>query len=134
MEVRSGNMKIRNFIPEIELNIQLLKEVPTNKRVIRQLIDAYDLLNMLKSPPYCRAETVSELKNLISAKRAEIKDLLEKVDPFTVGHQFRFDELDIKPVSKELLDELEKEKEDWQKELRWLHKCLGMCTNRDYFK
>lgn len=130
----NGNMKVANLVERVKEEIERLKDGSINPRTMRQLTDADNFLKMIRNPPYSRAVTVSELNKVISEKRAEIENLLAKADPFTAGHQFTFDDLNLKPVSEETKKELEKDKKEWEKERHWLHKCLGICKNKNYFK
>lgn len=135
MNARSGNTKTLNLIAFINEEVATLKNNPINKRSMRQLVDADNFLKMLKAPPYCRTNTVSELKREISFKREELLTLIHQVEPALEGYQFTFEDiLDKDNISCNMQKELENNIKNWQEELRWLHKCLGICVNMDYFK
>lgn len=102
-------------------------------RVERQLKDGERFLNMLNEPPYCNCKTVDELKQRISKKRNHLKKQLVELDESADGHQISMLEIldDITEIEKQ---ERKIKIADLKDEIHWLHKCLGICKNKDYFK
>lgn len=131
--VRSGNMLVINMKKEINKSLALLELGYINKRVQRQLVDGNKFLEMLEKDPYKSCRKVSDLKDKIKEERKKLKERLSQTDKFMPGHQFSFFET-VQEISKQEQIELNNEKARLLNEIRWLHKCLGMCTSRDYFK
>ena len=75
---------------------------------------------------------ISDLKKRIKIEREKLKERLVEIDYYMPGHQFTFFE-NPKETTEQEKKEIATEKIRLQKEIRWLHKCLGMCSNRNYF-
>ena len=131
--IRNGNMKVETLKEEVRKSLELIKEGYIHKRAERQLVDGAKFLEMISKTPYKNCDTVSELKSRISEERKKLKTKLEELDSYIPGHQFAIFETS-EEIAKKEQDEITKEKSRLEKEIRWLHKCLGMCANRDYFK
>ena len=131
--IRSGNLSVAKMKKEIEESLAILQNGYIHKRAMRQLVDGAKFLEMLQEPIYKKCLTVSQLKKKISEERNNIKARLIRTDSYLPGHQFTFFET-ISEISKEQEAKLAQEKTRLLEEIRWLHKCLGMCSNRDYFK
>ena len=56
-----------------------------------------------------------------------------KIDRYMPGHQMTIFET-IEEVTEEEQKEFEKIKKEYEVQIHWLHKCLGMCCDRNYFK
>lgn len=131
--VRSGNLKVSSMKKEIDQNIILLEVAYKNPRIERQIRDGTLFLDMIAKPPYATCRTVSKLKKKISEEREKLKQELRNLDYHMPGHQFSIFETE-EEVSEEERKELEYKKIELKDQIRWLHKCLGMCSNKDYFK
>ena len=131
--IRSGNLSVAKMKKEIEESLAILELGYLHKRAQRQLVDGAKFLEMLQEPIYKNCLTVSRLKKKISEERNKVKERLITIDRYMPGHQFTFFET-IGQVTKEQEEKLAQEKEKLLNEIRWLHKCLGMCSNRNYFK
>lgn len=131
--VRSGNMKVSTMKTEIDKDIVLLEALSITKRRDRQIDDGKKFLEMISKAPYMYCRTVSQLKKKISEQRNKIKQDLMNMDRYMPGHQFSFFET-AEDISVEDQKKLEKKKEECKQEMHWLHKCLGMCSSRNYFK
>ena len=104
-----------------------------HKRVKRQLEEGYNFLEMIERHPYKGCETVSKLKQKISEERNKLKARVIALDANMPGHQFSLFE-NPQEVTEQQQIEISREQQWLEGEIRWLHKCLGMCSNRDYFK
>ena len=102
-------------------------------RVKRQLEQGYNFLDMISKPPYRHCTTISSLTKQISEQRQQLQARVLALDTNMPGHQFSLFETP-QDVSKEKQEEIAREQSWLNQEIKWLHKCLGMCKNRDYFK
>lgn len=135
--IRSGNMKVSRMRDEVSVRVQELMEKHYgrvgNIRAKRQMYQGMNFLDMISKPPYVSCVTVSNLMKKISEQRNNLKARVMALDTNMPGHQFSLFETPH-DVSEEKQDEIAKEQMWLQEEIDWLHKCLGMCKNRDYFK
>ena len=132
-DIRNGNLGVEKMKDEIYAYLFLLKERYPNKRIMRQLVDGDKFLEMISKPPYCHCKTVSQLKIKISEHRNSLKALLERTDKYTENYQMTiFDSFE--QISQTRCNQVLQERKRLTEEIKWLHKCLGMCSNRDYFK
>ena len=135
--VRSGNMKVSNMKREIYSRVQELKSMNygriANTRGKRQMQQGMNFLDMISKPPYVSCVTVSDLMKKICEQRNNLKARMLALDTNMPGHQFSLFETP-QAVSQEKQEEIAKEQMWLKQEIDWLHKCLGMCKNRDYFK
>ena len=132
-DIRSGNMKVSRMKEEIAKQITILSLGYGHKRAKRQLEEGNNFLHMIEKRPYKDCETVGKLKQKISEERNKLKDKLAKLDVNMPGHQFSLFETP-QDVTAYQQEEIAREQKWLEEEIRWLHKCLGMCSNRDYFK
>lgn len=133
-ETYSGNMKVYNLLYEIQLELNRLLDGPVNKRTMRQMLDAKKFIEMVKQPPYCQAITVSDLKKILQGKYQEYNERLSIADTNLAGHQFTFNDICVAESSEEEMKESAETKEAMEKEKRWIHKCMGICCNKQYFR
>lgn len=131
--IRSGNLSVIKMKKEIEESLETLQSGCIHNRAKRQLVDGARFLEMINSPPYKSCLTVSQLKKAISNERNKLKAELVRRDRYIPGHQFTFFET-VEEITKEQERGIRRESERILTEVRWLHKCLGICSNRDYFK
>lgn len=135
--IRSGNMKVSRMRDEITKRLTVLavgyNPKKCNPRVKRQLEQGQNFLDMISKPPYRYCITVSALAKKISEHRQELKARVAALDTNMPGHQFSLFETP-QAVSEEKQEEIAKEQMWLNQEIEWLHKCLGICKNRDYFK
>ena len=132
-DIRSGNLRVKKMKEEIECAVVMLKCSYITKRSQRQILDGTKFLEMISKPPYRGCRTVSQLKKKISEERNKIKEELLKIDRYMPGHQMTIFET-TEEITEEEQKEIEKKKLEYEAELHWLHKCLGMCSNKKYFK
>lgn len=134
--IRSGNMKVSKMKDEIVKRLAVLavgyNPKKCNPRVKRQLEQGRNFLDMISKPPYRYCTTVSSLTKKISEQRHELEARVIALDSNMPGHQFSLFETP-QAVTAEKQEEIEKEQMWLNQEIKWLHKCLGMCKNRDYF-
>lgn len=133
MEERSGNMLVKNMVKEITDDVQKLSLVYPTKRIMRQGRDAVRFLDMITKTPYFKCKTVSDLKKKISKERNKIKEEIISLDCFMPGHQFTIFE-SLEDITEAEKEEVKRYINSLKDEMHWLHKCLGMCSNRKYFK
>ena len=131
--IRSGNMKVSKMKEEITERLTILSLGYGHQRAKRQLEEGRNFLRMIGKAPYKSCETVSKLKQKISEERNKLKDKVAQLDVNMPGHQFSFFEAPQNVTGQQQLD-IERELQWLEGEIKWLHKCLGMCSNRDYFK
>jgi len=135
--IRSGNMKVSRMREEITKRLAILavgyNPNRCNPRVKRQLDQGYNFLDMISKAPYRYCTTVSSLVKEISEQRHRLRARVIALDANMPGHQFSLFETP-QPVTEDTQDEIAKEQMWLNQEIEWLHKCLGMCKNRDYFK
>lgn len=134
--VRSGNMKVSRMKDEITKRLSVLtlgyNPKKPNPRVKRQLDQGQNFLDMISKPPYRYCTTVSKLIDEIKEQRQQLQARFAALDTNMPGHQFSLFETP-QDVSGEKQEEIAKEQMWLNQEIKWLHKCLGMCKNRDYF-
>ena len=131
--IRSGNLKVKKLKEEVESAVVMLKFSYITRRSSRQIMDGTKFLEMIAKPPYVGCRTVSDLKKKIKEERNKIKEEITKIDRYMPGHQLTLFET-IEDITEEEQKEIERKKQEYEAELHWLHKCLGMCSNKDYFK
>lgn len=135
--IRSGNMKVSNMKREVYSRVKELQAIyygsAANTRGKRQMQQGINFLDMISKPPYVSCHTVSDLMKKISEQRNNLKARMLALDTNMPGHQFSLFETP-QTVSQEKQEEIAKEQMWLSQEIEWLHKCLGMCKNRDYFK
>lgn len=103
------------------------------RKVEPQLQEAYNFISMIEKPPYQGCATVGYLKHRIVEERNLLKDRLAKLEVNLPGYQFSLFEMP-QPVSECQQEEIMREIQWLEGQIRWLHKCLGMASNRNYFK
>ena len=134
MEGWNGSEKIVILKQFVESEVERLeneKSRPGRKK--RQIHDGNEFLKLLREEPYSKATKVSTLKRLISQRRKRIKNIIEDMDKVLPGYQLNFFET-VTDLSETDSQIVEVERENLRSELKWLHKCLGICHNKDYFK
>jgi len=140
--IRDGNTSVYCLKKEIKRQMEILDKrwyrtriggIAYTSRVQRQFEDGEKFLAMLDEMPYCNCKTVDELKQRISKKRNKLKSQLVELDEGENGHQISVFEI-LEPISEREKEERTKKIADLNEEIHWLHKCLGICKNKDYFK
>lgn len=131
-DLRNGNMSVKKLRTEIDSELWKLENIYPSKRVTRQYQDGKKFLAMIGQAPYCSCKTLSELKRKIKSERNKIKEQIVSIDSLMPGHQFTFFE-SISEVTDTEKNEVTQTLGKLRAELRWLHKCLGICSNRSYF-
>ena len=131
--IRDTNIRVYYLEREIREALSKLRARPLTERSERQLVDGAKFLEMIKHTPYSRCKTVTSLKERIVKERNKLKEELVKIDTGSSGHQ-----LSIFEMMDERTEEEKKRHEarvaKLKDEIHWLHKCLGICKNTDYFK
>ena len=131
--IRDTNIRVYYLEREIREALSKLRSRPLTERSERQLVDGAKFLEMIKHTPYSRCKTVTSLKERIVKERNKLKEELVKIDTGSSGHQ-----LSIFEMMDERTEEEKKKHEarvaKLKDEIHWLHKCLGICKNTDYFK
>ena len=132
-DIRSGNMSVKRMKEEIVKEVTYLELRYKTKRSKRQIEDGNKFLEMISKAPYASCKKISTLKKMISEKRDAIKKAIIENDKFMPGHQFTFFE-NSEEISDEERNEVLEQNKRLKEEAHWLHKCLGMSCNRNYFK
>lgn len=131
--IRDTNIRVYTLEREIREALSKLRSRPLTERSERQMVDGAKFLEMIKHTPYSRCKTVTSLKERIVKERNKLKAELVKIDTNSQGHQISiFDMLDERTEEQKKRDALKVAK--LKEEIHWLHKCLGICKNTDYFK
>ena len=131
--IREGNVRVYYLEREIREALNVLRVRPLTERSERQLVDGAKFLEMIKRAPYNRYKIVSSLKERIVKERNKLKAELVKIDVESKGHQISiFEMLDERSEEEKKRHEARVAK--LKAEIHWLHKCLGICKNTDYFK
>lgn len=133
MKTWSANTKTETLKKFVRQEAERLEKEPFNPRSRRQLEDARNFLKMLGGCRYSMFGKISDLKKKISEDRQTLKDVYDSSALFFPGYQLTVFDVDVDIGDKER-KELEMQRILIQKEIRWLHKCLGICHNKDYFK
>lgn len=133
MEERSGNMLVKNMVKQIRQDVEFMGYRYPSKRVLRQSKDAADFLNLISKPPYSRCKTVSDLKKKISEERNKLKNEVISLDKYLPGHQFTLFE-NVEDLTEDEKRKVDARIAELNIDIRFLHKCLGMCSNQEYFK
>lgn len=122
--------KLKEFVLS---EIAKIESRPFTARSIRQLTDASRFLDMLNEPKYANIQKVSELKAKITKERKKLQDINNGFDKFLPGYQMSvFEETDA--TTEEQRKFIRAQKVLIEEEIHWLHKCLGICHNREYFR
>ena len=131
--IRDTNIRVYTLEREIRDALSKLRARPLTERSERQMVDGAKFLEMIKHTPYSRCKTVTSLKERIVKERNKLKEELVKLDLGTVGHQLSIFEM-VDERTEEEKKKHEAKVEKLKEEIHWLHKCLGICKNSDYFK
>ncbi len=130
--IREGNVRVYYLEREIREALNVLRARPITQRSERQLVDGAKFLEMIKHTPYSRYKTVASLKERIVKERNKLKAKLVKLDAGSVGHQISiFEMIDERTEEQKKRDAAKVDR--IKEEIHWLHKCLGICKNTDYF-
>lgn len=133
MEQWTAMESVQKLTEHVIFEIKRLKQIHSNPRVIRQISDGEKFLNMLHSMTYCEAKRIGELRKKISQKRTSLKEISNDISKLLPNYQMSLFE-EQEDVSKERSEKLQIQKNIIEEEISWLHKALGICSNKDYFK
>ncbi len=135
--IRSGNMKVSRMKEEISKRLAILElMVDPNKmspELKRKLEHGHNFLEMIEEPLYVECKTVGALKRTIKRRRDMLLQKDAELSVNMPGHQLSIFEAP-QELTYEQQEEIAREQMWLQQEIKWLHKCLGMCSNREYFK
>ena len=133
MEYWSANDQVIQLLNFIKTEIKRLENLPPRPRYTRQINDGKRFLKMVSCARYCNTEKISELRKAISKRRTSLKELIKDLKKGMPGEQ-----MDMFEVEEALSDEVIESKklyiENCEEEVKWLHKALGICSSKDYFK
>lgn len=118
---------------EITDSLKLLESGYMHKRAMRQLVDGNKFLTMIKRAPYNKCRTVGELKRKISEEREMLKRVLKDTQLYSYNYQLTIFDT-VETIENERLHQIQLQRDKIKEEVDWLHKCLGICSNRNYFK
>ena len=133
MKAWSANTKTETLKKFVRQEAERLEKEPFNPRSRRQLEDARHFLKMMGEYRYSALDKISDLKKKIAENRQKLKAVYDSSAPFFPGYQLTIFDVGVDIGDKER-KELEMQRLLIQKEIRWLHKCLGICHNKDYFR
>ena len=131
--IRSGNIRVSKMKEEISKHISVLALGYGSSKYSRQIEQGNNFLEMIEQSPYVECVTVSALKKKIKERRDMLIQKMTQLSINMPGHQLSIFEVP-QTITFEQQEEIAKEQMWLQQEIDWLHKCLGMCSNRDYFK
>lgn len=124
---------VRNLKRFVKNEAEKLQARPFTKRSLRQLTDARRFLDMLNEPKYANIEKISDLKKAITNERKKLQDISASFDKLLPGYQLSmFENLDS--ITDEQREYIRVQKILLDEEVHWLHKCLGICHNKEYFR
>ena len=103
------------------------------RKVEAQLQEAYNFIKMIEKAPYSQCATVGYLVHEIREVRNKLTARVEQINSNLPGHQMSLFETTTE-FTLEQERALIEEKCKLEEEIRWLHKCLGMALNPNYFK
>ena len=127
-----GNMYVITLKKEIKVKLDKLRNGYINERARRQLADGERFLEMTARHPYATCLKVSDLISTIKRERDKKKRTLEDLEKKVGNYQIPMFENYV-GLSKEHTEQIKKQCQILEEEVRWLHKCLGICNNEDYF-
>lgn len=133
MEAWTGTTSVRYLKNYINNEIQQLEATAMNRRKIRQLMDAKKFLKMVDTPRFITCQNISELKERINAERKRLKSDCDIISGLLPGYQLNLFEEGVY-VTLEELEQMQLQKKVLDEEIHWLHKCLGICHNKEYFR
>ena len=99
----------------------------------RKKSDGTRFLNMLREAPYSSCSTVGTLVKKISSKRNKLLEEYKSLEKYINGYQLSLFE-DVAKNDELSFCEAKQNREKLEQEIKWLHKCLGICMNPAYFK
>lgn len=102
-------------------------------RSIRQLTDARRFLDMLENPRYSYILKVDDLKRAFTKERNRLQEISELFNKLLLDYEARQLEGTMS-ITLEQLNYLKAQKIILDEEIHWLHKCLGICHNKEYFR
>ena len=122
--------KLRDFV---KFEAERLESSPLNMRRARQLDDAVHFLRTLNLPQYRGTEKVAQLKKKFADNRQKLKEIYKSGDAFFPGYQLSIFDTYV-DIDDRVKEELKFQREMLDQEIKWLHKCLGICHNKEYFR
>lgn len=130
---RDINMLVVKLKQDVALKIGAKSNMQNSIITERQKIDGTNFLKMLREIPYCNCRTVGQLVQKISSKRNKLLEEYKDLEKYASGYQMSlFD--DSVPEEGVSFFVAKDKREKLDQEIKWLHKCLGICMNPNYFK
>lgn len=123
--------KLKEFVEKEAKRLE--KQERLSLRNIRQLNDARKFLDMLNEPGYSRIKYVSELKLKIADERKMFQEASKALERCLPGYQITLFEEEV-CLTPEQQNEIIVQKAFMDERVKWLHKCLGICHSKDYFR
>ena len=133
MQTWSVNASVKQLRDFVKLEIRRLESVPTTYRRARQLEDAKNFLKMLNEPQYRGIEKISQLNRKIADNRQKLKTIYNEGTRLLPGYQLAIFDVGVDIDEKEK-EEIKRQRDMIDQEIKWLHKCLGICHNKEYFR
>jgi len=133
MEYWSANDRVIQITNFVKSEIYRLSLLPPNPRYLRQINDGKRFLKLMASTRYAHAKTISDLRKAISSRRVSLKKLIKELRQGLPGEQMSLFENEIE-LSDEEIEAKKISIESCEEEVRWLHKALGICSSRNYFR
>lgn len=122
--------KLKEFV---SIEAERIESRTFTKRSIRQLTDARRFLDMLNEPRYANIKKVSDLKEMLVKERKKLKDISDSFDKCLPGYQLSLFK-DPDAMTEEQSEFIKAQKDLIDEKIHWLHKCLGICHNKEYFR
>ena len=133
MEYWSANDRVIQIANFVKSEIYRLSMLPPNPRYLRQINDGKRFLNLVTSMSYSSAKTISDLRMAISKRRTKLKELIIELKQGLPGEQMSMFDKEIE-LSDEVIEAKKISIDACEEEVRWLHKALGICSSRNYFR
>lgn len=133
MKIWSGSDSVKTLKDFVLSEVRRIESGTFNRRKIRQLADARNFLDMLSEPDYIVCERIIDLKRKIAQERKELQGICQSMNKYFPGYQLNFDDNDNE-MSEENVRRIRSQKCLLEEKIHWLHKCLGICHNKEYFR
>lgn len=133
MQKRHGFVTVNKLKQFVESEVKRIESQPLTVRGSRQLKDAVRFLNLLNEPRYVAAKKITDLTSRIANERRKLIEMSRSLDEHLLDCQLTLFE-DKDSVTEEQKRAIKLQKVCLEEEIHWLHKCLGICYNKEYFK
>jgi len=132
-DIRNGNMSVNRLKREINEHMTTLIGFNLSKESLARLLELKKFLEMIEEPQYVNCKTVSGLRQKIIQELKKVEVKLQEFNQYVPAYQLSFFDT-YEEVEKTKDISVEKQKENLEKEINHLYKCLCICDKKSYFK